>query len=846
MMSICGKTSPCHWFIMPALFLLAGAASWAQRDEPATPRVLTPAMEQKIDAMVKTLSIEQKIDMLGGADGMAIRGVPEIGMPSLRMSDGPMGVRSWGASTAYAAGIGLAASWDTDLAQRVGVMLGQDARARGVSFLLGPGVNIYRTPMNGRNFEYFGEDPYLAGQIAVDYIRGVQSQGVAATVKHYAANNSEYDRHRINAIIDERTLREIYLPAFEAAVKQGHVGAVMDSYNLINGEHATQNAFLNNQVLRDEWGFRGIVMSDWGATYDGVAAANGGLDLEMGNAEFMNAKTLMPAIEQGKVSLAAIDEKVRRILRTAMQFGFFDRSQTDTTIPLFNPAADAVALQSAEEGAVLLKNEAGLLPLDLKHIHSIAVVGPDAYPAVPGGGGSSQVASFAPVSLMTGLSTALYPKGIKVYWNSGIKTPPDIFSNTRWCADPVCKQTGLLREEYIDKTNAKTSSGQDDQVNSWQNPGGDDWNPGYRRVQWTGYYLPEHSGAYRVVAATVGEDSYRVLLDGKQILEVPVHQNGQAPQSAKVTLESGKAVKIECIYWPMTELKTAGLGVIAESSLLDPEAVRLAKRSDVAVVAAGFSPSTEGEGLDRSFQFPFGQEELIQEVAAANPRTIVVLTAGGSVATKGWIDRVPALLHTWYGGQEAGTALARILLGDVNPSGKLPISWERRVEDNPAYGNYYESSGSRDVNYAEGIFTGYRFYDKSEVKPLFPFGFGLSYTTFAFSGLAISPAIADQNSTVQVSFDVKNTGTRAGAEIAEVYVGEPAARVPRPMKELKGFSRVMLTPGESRRVTMTLDRRAMAHWDTGTHDWKVDAGKFVVYVGDSSQHLPLKGTFSME
>jgi len=832
--------------MLPSLFFLTVTAGWAQGEAPAAPRPITPAQEQSVNAMVKALSVQQKIELLGGADGMAIRSVPEIGLPSLRMSDGPMGVRSWGASTAYAAGINLAASWDTELAQRVGMMLGQDARARGVSFLLGPGVNIYRVPVNGRNFEYFGEDPFLAGQIAADYIQGVQSQGVVATVKHYAANNSEYDRHRINAIIDERTLREIYLVAFEAAVKQGHVGAVMDSYNLINGEHATQNAFLNKNVLRDEWGFQGVLMSDWGATYDGVAAANGGLDLEMGNAEFMTVKTLMPAIQEGKVSMAVIDEKVRRILRTAIQFGFFDHSQTDSTIPLFNPAADSVALQSAEEGAVLLKNDANILPLNSNSIHSIAVVGPDAYPAVPGGGGSSQVASFAPVSFMTGLSETLHSQSIKVYWNPGIKTPSDIFSGTPWCADPSCKQTGLLRSEYIDKTNARTGSGQDDLINSWQNPGGDDWNPGYRRVEWTGYYLPAASGEYRVVAATVGEDSYRVLLDGKQILEVPAHQNGQAPQSASATLEAGKAAKVELIYWPMTEQKTAGLGVIADSSLLDPEAARLAKMADVAVVAAGFSPTTEGEGLDRTYQLPLGQEELIQAVAAANPRTIVVLTAGGSVATQDWIDRVPALLHTWYGGQEAGAALARILRGDVNPSGKLPISWERKIEDNPAYGNYYESPSNRDVQYGEGIFTGYRYYDKSEVKPLFPFGFGLSYTTFAFRNLGIFPSITSGNGIVKVDFEVANTGTRAGAEVAQVYVGEPDARVPRPVKELKGFSRVILAPGESRRITVTLDRRAMAYWDTGTHDWKVDAGKFVVYVGDSSQHLPLHGTFVVQ
>ncbi len=596
-----------------AILLVACMGLAVQPMTAQAPRLITPAMEQKIDAMMNKLTLTQKIILLGGEDGLYLRGEPTIGLPRMKMSDGPLGVRTWGPSTAYAASISLAASWDSSLAQRVGVMLGQDARARGVGFFLAPGVTIYRSPIYGRNFECFGEDPYLDGQMAVNYIRGVQSQGVIATAKTYVANDADYDRHRENAIISERALREIYLPVFEAAVKQGHVGAIMDSYNLINGEHATQNAFLNNQVLRKEWGFRGIMMSDWGGTYDGIAAANAGLDLEMGDAEFMTVKTLIPAIENGKVSQAVIDQKVRRILRTAMQFGFFDREQTDPSIPLFNPKADAVALQSAEEGAVLLKNAGNLLPLNRNKIHTMAVIGPDAYPAVPGGGGSSQVTAFAPVSFMTGLSEAVYPEGIKVYWNSGIKTPAEIFSGTSWCTDPTCKKSGLLRSEYIQATNAKTSSGEDDQVNSLQNAGGEDWRPGYRRVEWDGYYLPKTSGVYRVVAATVGEDSYKVLLNGQQILDVPTHQNGQAPKSALVTLEAGKPAEIQFLYWPMTEQKTAGLGVIAENQLLDPEAIRLARMADVAVVSVGFGPSTEGEGLDRTYQLPFGQEELLQD-----------------------------------------------------------------------------------------------------------------------------------------------------------------------------------------------------------------------------------------
>ncbi len=798
-----------------------------------------------MDAMISRLTLQQKIRLLGGDRGQSTFSEPSIGLPPLRMSDGPVGVRSWGPTTAYAAGIGLAASWDTKLAEKVGVGLGEDARARGVNFLLGPGVNIYRLPVNGRNFEYFGEDPYLAGQIAVGYIDGVQSQGVVATVKHYDANNSEYDRGHVNSIVGERALREIYLPVFEAAVRQAHVGAVMDSYNLINGEHATQNAFLNVQVLRKDWGFRGILMSDWGATHDGVAAANAGLDLEMGNAEFMTAKTLIPAIQAGKVSQAVIDAKVRHILQTAMRFGFLDRDQTDLSIPLYNQNGNAIALQSAEEGAVLLKNEGRLLPLDRHAIHSIAVVGPDAYPAVVGGGGSSHVdASFALVSFMTGLSDALYP-GSKVYWNAGIKTPEEIFSGTDWCADPGCKSRGILRTEYLQATNAKVASAVDQHVSSF-GASGQDINSGFRQVEWNGYYLAKTSGPYRVVAAANPGEHFQVLVNGHQVLEVPGAKNMRGPKAIPVMLTAGKPLKVQLIYWPTTTQKIAGLGVIAENQLVNSDAVKLAKMADVVVVSVGFSPTTEGEGRDRTYSLPFGQEQLIEAVAAANPRTIVVLTSGGSVATRNWLSDVPVLLQTWYGGQQAGTALTRILFGQVDPSGKLPISWEKTIADNPTYKTYYELPGTHDVKYTEGIFIGYRYYLTSRVKPLFPFGFGLSYTNFAFSNLSVSPKTTSPNGPIRVSFDVKNTGPVAGAEVAQIYVGDPSARVKRPTMELKGFSRVVLQPGESRRVTATLNKRSLAYWDVKIHGWKVDPGKFLVYVGDSSVNVPLQQSFTVQ
>src|SRR5579872_3374537 len=405
------------------------------------------AVEHRVDSLLARMTIEQKLDLIGGVDDMFIQSIPAVGWPRLKMSDGPMGVRTWGPTTGYAIGIGLAASWDPDLAYAVGTSIGHDARARGVHFLLGPGLNIYRAPMNGRNFEYLGEDPYLAARTAVGYVRGVQSQGVVATVKHFAGNNEEYDRHNVSSDIDERTLREIYLPAFEAAVREAHVGAIMDSYNLLNGLHMTQNGYLNVDVAKKEWGFDGIIMSDWTSTYDGVAAANAGLDLEMPAGTHMNRATLLPAIQSGQVTKAVIDDKVRRILRQAVQFGWLDRPQTDTSASLFNLQGRDLALQSSRASMVLLKNDGNILPLDMAQIKSIAVIGPDAYPAVPVGGGSAEVRPFAATSYLEGIGN--YSAGrAKVYYAAGLPTLDEMAASTAFFADPDGKNRGLKAEFF--------------------------------------------------------------------------------------------------------------------------------------------------------------------------------------------------------------------------------------------------------------------------------------------------------------------------------------------------------------------------------------------------------------
>jgi len=364
-------------------------------------------VQERVDAILSKMTLDEKLTIIGGINDFYIQAIPRLGLSALRMSDGPLGVHDYGPTTAYPAGISLAASWDTELARRVGESMGRDARARGVHFILAPGMNIYRAPMNGRNFEYFGEDPHLASRMAVSVVEGIQSQGVIATIKHFAANNMEYGRLDHSSDVDERTLREIYLPAFEASVKEAKAGAVMDAYNLVNGVYMTQNNYLNNVILKKEWGFNGILMSDWGATHDGIAAANGGLDLEMPSASFMNTRTLLPAIQRGQVSIVTIDDKVRRILRKAIEFGFYDRDQTDTSIPLYNLKNKQVALEEARSGMVLLKNDHRLLPLDKKKIKTVALLGPNAYPAVIGGGGSSLTNPFNSVSYLEGISNYL-------------------------------------------------------------------------------------------------------------------------------------------------------------------------------------------------------------------------------------------------------------------------------------------------------------------------------------------------------------------------------------------------------------------------------------------------------
>jgi beta-glucosidase len=826
-----------RWLAIASCLIVSVVLAGAQTTQPSD-------VEKRVDSILSRMTLEEKIDYLGGINDYYLRAIPRLGLPELRTSDGPLGIRNYGVSTAYPAGVALAATWDPELVSRVGRSLGKDARARGVHFFLGPGMNIYRAPMCGRNFEYFGEDPYLASRMAVAIIQGVQSQGVIATAKHFVANNQEFDRYNISSDIDERTLREIYLPAFEVSVKEAKAGAVMDAYNLVNGVHMTQNDYLNNLVLKKEWGFDGILMSDWDATHDGVAAAIGGLDLEMPSGKFMNRQSLIPAVQVGRVSMEVIDDKVRRILRKVIEFGFLDYPQTDLSIPLYSQDGREAALEAARDSIVLLKNSGALLPLDRTKLNTVAVFGTDAYPAVVGGGGSSLTVPFNAVSYLEGISNYL---GTKVNVLYAVNHPPleEIFDNSEFVTEPN-GEPGLKGEYFnnqeLEGNPALTRIDKHIQFKWGEGSYFPDGPVDHFSVRWTGYFVPKKTGDYNFYSSA--DDGVRLYINDRRVIDDWL-RHSETLDTYTAHLESGHAYKIRFEYFEAVGTATAGFGVISAGEAIARETKALAAKADVAIVCVGFTPSLEMEGADRTFALPSGQDEIISQVASVNKNTIVVISAGGNVDMTQWIDAVPGILHAWYPGQEGGRALAQILFGDYSPSGKLPASFERRWEDNATFHSYYPRDEEKRVEYSEGIFLGYRHFDRSPVKPLFPFGYGLSYTTFEYSKLSVTPRNGDLSQPIIVSFDLKNSGRRPGAEVAELYVGDAHSSVPRPVKELKGFAKIRLQPGETKRVSLRLDRRAFSYYDVNRKDWNAEPGDFAILVGSSSEKIELKGSFTL-
>lgn len=699
-------------------------------------------IEERVEDALGRMTTEEKVAMLHAQSKFSSAGVPRLGIPEFWTTDGPHGIRpevmwdeweqaGWtnDSCTAFPALTCLAATWNPDMSRLYGKSIGEEARYRKKDILLGPGVNIYRTPLNGRNFEYMGEDPYLAGEMVVPYIKGVQDNGVAVCLKHFALNNNEVNRHTTNVVVDDRTLYEIYLPAFKKAVQEGKAWTIMGSYNLYKDQHACHNQYLLNDILKGEWGFDGAVVSDWGGTHDTDQAIHNGLDMEFGswtnglsngasNAydNYYLANPYLDKIRKGEIGTAELDDKVRRILRLAF------RTTMDRNRPFgsFNsPEHLEAARNIGEEGIVLLKNDRNLLPLDLSTPKKVAVIGENAVKMMTVGGGSSSLKVRHEVSPLEGLKRRLQ---------------------------------------------------------------------GIADVSYARGYVGDPTGEYNGV--TTGQDL----------------RDDRSPEA------------------------------------LMAEAVDLAKNSDYVIFVGGLNKAAgqDCEDSDRSgLGLPYGQDALIEALAKANPNLVMVNVSGNAVAMP-WADEVPAIVQAWFLGSEAGNAIASVLTGDVNPSGKLPMTFPARLEDVGAHalgaypGVKRADSPIVDLEYKEGILVGYRWADTKKVKPLFPFGHGLSFTEFSYGNPVADKSVMTDSDTISISLDVTNIGDKAGAETVQLYISDPKSSVMRPEKELKRFQKVSLQPGESKTVRFSLNREDLSYFDAERHEWVAEPGVFIAKIGASS------------
>jgi len=823
-------------------------------------------MDERIGKLLAELTLEEKASLVSGADMWRTPALPRLGIPQLKVSDGPVGVRGGAfggefTSACFPCGTALGATWNPELLERVGEALGEEARSKGAQVVLGPTINLQRHPLGGRYFECYAEDPLLTAELGVAWIRGVQSRGVGACAKHYVCNDSEFERHTISSDVSERALRELYLLPFEHAVKRAGTWTVMGSYNKVNGTYACEHAELLRGVLKGEWGFAGAVISDWFAVQDGPACARGGLDLEMpGPARHWGAK-LAEAVRRGEVPEADLDEAAGRMLRLLARAGAFETAGTPEAPERAEdrPAHRALARRAAREAIVLLRNEDAALPLlggPRAPIRRLAVIGPNARHTTVQGGGSARVTPHYEVSFLEGISQRAAAAGIEVLHAAGCTSHKRLpLPDRAWLRPASGSGEGLTLEFW----------------NELEPAGAPVLSKTVRRLElsWFGVFAPEvqskrfcarlsgrftapESGRFSFSLACAGRA--RLSLDGRVIVDAwdgyvrgdSFFGMGSAEIAGEAELEAGRSYDLEIFYARVESPLVAGLRVgalapVAEDSVA--RAAELARGCDAAIVAVGRDGDWETEGSDRAdMSLPGRQAELVAAVAAANPRTLVVLNTGSPV-DMAWLPAVSAVLQSWFGGQEAGNALADVLFGDTDPGGRLPASLPRRLQDTPAFLNYPGEHGH--VLYGEGVFGGHRSYDARGVEPLFPFGHGLSYTRFEYGAPNVELSERDGAPLVRVSLEVANAGERTGLEVVQCYVADLAASVARPPQELRAFAKLELAPGERRRVELALGADALSFWDPARHAWVAEAGEFELRLGRSSRDIRATARFHL-
>lgn len=801
-------------------------------------------MSARIESLVDEMTLAEQVSLLSGEDFWSLPAIARLNIPKLRVTDGPNGARGGGSliggvkSAAFPVGIALGASWNVALVREIGSALADEVKSKGAHVSLAPTVNLHRSVANGRNFECYSEDPILTGELAVGYITGLQEKGVSATIKHFVGNESEIERTTMSSEISERALRELYLIPFEWAVKKAGTWGIMSSYNRLNGTYTSEHSWLLDQVLRKEWNYTGIVMSDWFGSHSTAPTVNAGLDLEMPGPSRDRGEKLIAAVEAGEVSRATIRTRALNILRLMERTGALDDRGPWQERAEDRPEHRALIRRAGAEAAVLLKNN-GILPLTRQGKGKVAVIGPNAKIAQIMGGGSAQLNPHYAVSPFEGLANALGADQLSYAVGA---------TNHRF--EPVLKTE--LKVEYFDNealigTPVHIET-QDAATAFWIGAiGGGKVDPLHFSARLSGIFRPTESGIHRVGVYAAG--LAKVYVDGRLVADAwrnwtkgrTFFEEGCDEVIGEVALEAGRAheIRIEFATKPFATLGLAAFSVGIGKPLGDEaiaEAVAAASETEVALVFVGRSGEWDTEGSDlATIALPGRQNDLVAAVAKANPNTVVVLQTGGPIEMP-WLGEVAAVLEAWYPGQEAGNAIADVLTGAAEPGGRLPQTFPQRWADNPTQSQDRQVYPGHDgkVRYEEGVFIGYRHYDRHGIVPLFPFGFGLSYTQFRVTDFAVDAHQFESDGTVAVSMTVHNVGARAGSEVVQVYVGDPEAGVPRPKRELKAFAKVHLGPEESQRVTLELDGRAFAFYSEDAKHWVVEPGRFIVSVAKNA------------